>query len=561
MPIVYATQLPEELKRAVAVKFARMWVGSEKYDVPISVWHYLYSKVGAAPTREPRPFRQRVAMQKFGHMMARMLAMTSIAHEQSFLPSVLALANEPGFREAALAFSRAACGVQRFTVPAARNACAFVNQTLWPITTGQLALIPVHLDRADAETRAVMDYREVNFSIDSTLYAHVNPHGVGCNPLYSDRRFPFTVPGACISRPIELTTPVRFVDGGTSGVVWNHAYQSFVLADEFGAEEADEDDEYSDDGDDSDYYDDSDGDEYLLDYHSSGESRRNAVRFQAPAEDDPLKTDTLTLGFEAELNVTGRKRCVVELKEALGRVAIFEHDGSLDGERGFETITGWSTLGTVREWGKAYCEVVSCYDYDTESAGLHITTSALTQTHLARVFGFIFARENSALVRFIAGRGFNGYADNYTFCAGLSGKHTYTPRSIAANVIQRAKSDAFSDARYLAIHPRNSGTSDRYRGTVEWRLFRGTGNVKRMLARLEFVWAVTKFVDPARCNELTAAAFEEALVSDPFLRKHTPNLRAYIATSSASTAPPMPALRALHKRIVDKQARRRPQTA
>lgn len=558
MPIVNTTQLPEELRRSIAVKFARMWVGPDTYDLPISVWRYVYSKVGTVPIREPRPFRQRAAMQKFGHMMARMLAMTSVDHAQSFLPSVLAHANEPGFREAALAFSRAVCGVQRFRYAAAPNACAFVNQTLWPIATDQLALIPVQLDQADTGTWAVMDYRDVNFSIDSTLYAHVNPHGVGCNPLHSDRRFPFTVPGACISRPITLKTPARYVDGGTSGVVWNHAYQSFVLADEFGAEEADEDDEYSDDYYDSDDYDD---DEYLLDYHSSGESRRNAVRFQAPAEDDPLKTDTLTLGFEAELNVTGRKRCVVELKEALGRVAIFEHDGSLNGERGFETITGWSTLGTVREWGKAYCEVVSCYDYDTESAGLHITTSALTQTHLARVFGFIFARENSALVRFIAGRGFNSYADNYTFCAGLSGKHTYTPRSIAANVIQRAKSDAFSNARYLAIHPRNSGTSDRYRGTVEWRLFKGTGNVKRMLARLEFVWAVTKFVDPARCNELTAAAFEEALVSDPFLRKHTPNLRAYIATSNASTAPPMPALRALHKRIVDKQARRRPQTA
>lgn len=297
-----------------------------------------------------------------------------------------------------------------------------------------------------------------------------------------------------------------------------------------------------------DYRSDEDGEDEdgLCEYHSDSSRRHTCVRRHPSMESDALKDDTITLGFEAEIQVPERYSCIKALNadEVLRSVTVLEHDGSLNEEDGFETITGWSTMPTVVEWGERYCNVVSRQGYYTDSAGLHIAVGGLTQLHVARVYGFVFDRGNRPLLRDMAGRDYNSYSTDFYFMKEVKGAGyewerfrtverpaptAFTSRKIAANMAIVAKKSA-SQGRYSALNYRRGGGYD---GTLEWRLFEATGNATRMTARLQFVWAVSKYTDPALCNPLTTDGFLRALVTDPLLRRHTEALREYIVRTAA----------------------------
>jgi hypothetical protein len=262
----------------------------------------------------------------------------------------------------------------------------------------------------------------------------------------------------------------------------------------------------------------------LLDYHSNGTMRCEHVCGHLPMVDDPLKDDPLKLGFEAEVNIESRRRsCLEQLKQVIGEIGVCEHDGSLTPGQGFEFVTGWSTLGTVKSWARAYCDVVNSYDHNFEEAGLHITTSALSALHVARIMGFVFDASNRNLVRHVAGRDYNHFARDYSDIRTRYGAEiAKTQRTVAAHYVKHPR----NHPRYQAINPRSR--DDRYSNTIEWRMFKATVNPRSMQARLEFVWAVTKYCNPLRCETLTVTAFVHALINDHMMRRHTPCLRAYL---------------------------------
>lgn len=293
--------------------------------------------------------------------------------------------------------------------------------------------------------------------------------------------------------------------------------------------------------------DDEDGEDEdgLYDYHSSSSRRRSCVKRHPSMEGDALKDDNITLGFEAEIQVPERYTCVKQLNadDVLRKVTVMEHDGSLSEDDGFETITGWSTMPTVVEWGERYCRVVSRQDYYTDGAGLHIAVGGLSQLHVARVYGFVFDRGNRPLLRDMAGRDYNSYSTDFYFMKEVKDARyewdqfrtverpaptAFTSRKITANMAIVTKKSA-SQGRYSALNYRRA----EYAGTLEWRMFEATGNATRMTARLQFVWAVSKYTDPALCNPLTMDGFLHALVTDPLLRRHTEALREYIVRTEA----------------------------
>lgn len=305
----------------------------------------------------------------------------------------------------------------------------------------------------------------------------------------------------------------------------------------------------SDEFEDEDEDEDEDSRDGLEGYHSSSRQRDRAVRLHESIEGDALKGDRLTLGFEAEIQTTdARREAVAKIKAepVLSQVTVCESDGSLNSSDGFETITGWSTMPTVCDWAERYCNIISGFDYYTDNAGLHIAVGGLTQLHVARVYGFVFDTANRPLLRDMAGRDYNSYAGNFSFQNWKGeGRYGYAEarlgvpvenfkhRRIAANVVSIAKKGPGS-GRYSGLNYRSAG--DRYGGTLEWRLFEATGSSVRLVARLQFVWAVCKYTDPTACNPLTTDDFLAALVHDPYLRRHTKELREYIVRTSQHEA-------------------------
>jgi hypothetical protein len=543
----YFSSLPAELQRVVALRYNA--AGNDAFEVPDRVFEYLNTRatiyIKSLFNRAGRDITRAAGRKCFGTLASWVLALKEPLSAKKMACLVRNCEAMTGFTDSAQTLGSRLLH-RAFSEVQAYNLCALLNQAS---ATSNSYRVVVEYAAGDYRVRPL---NSVPYLLEEGGRVIAVPSAQSARPLdavkfYTRRDVVFELPGSCEEFPLRAPVQPSYVRATHANIYWHSSFNAYVFADEFpkdavGIQGSDEDFEeiYGDDG--------------PLPYHSSGNARAYSVRFHAPFENDPLKNDTLTLGFEAELNIPQRDECIRELHSAIGRVAIFEEDGSLDSSMGFETITGWSTLGTVREWAKRYCAVVSRYDYDVEDAGLHITTSSIPKTHIARVFGFIFADTNRSLVRFIAGRSFNGYARSYKRYVHRDGGSSHTPRAIAADLLARVSNDGFSDMRYLAIHPRSAEEGDSYVGTVEWRLFLATGNSKRMLARLEFVWAVTKFTDPARCNALTTEAFEDALVNDPFIRKHTPNLRKYLATEDR--APALPALRALHSRLVQKETKR-----
>lgn len=291
---------------------------------------------------------------------------------------------------------------------------------------------------------------------------------------------------------------------------------------------------YEDDGESDE---DRENDDGLLEYHSGGPERRKAVRYHEPMDGDALKGDRLTLGFEAEIEIPGRHQAIHEIKSdpVLSSVSILEEDGSLSDRNGFEMVTGWSSLHTVCDWGRRFCEVTSKYDYNVDDAGLHIAAGGLTELHVARIYGFVFDEFNRPLLRDLAGRDYNSYAGRFRFKEYQKygsywrekDSQPHAPlraRKVAAHAAKLVNAGA-SD-RYVALNYR--GDSNDYAGTLEFRLFKGTGNATRMRARLQFVWALCKYTDPLLCNPLTVEGFLRALASDVCLRRHTQTLREYI---------------------------------
>lgn len=291
-----------------------------------------------------------------------------------------------------------------------------------------------------------------------------------------------------------------------------------------------EDDDYDDDEDERNR----DG---LYEYHSSGSHRSKAVAYHKPMDTDSLRDDKLTLGFEAEIQIDGRIRALDKIRadNVLNKVSILEEDGSLDSRTGFEMVTGWSTLHTVCDWSTRFCDIVSEYEYSVENAGLHIAVGGLTELHVARVYGFVFDEANRPLLRDLAGRDYNEYAGKFYF---MNFSHGYwraadrqppcAARKVAANTIKVVQSGE-SSSRYGALNYRKYD----YAGTLEWRMFSATGSATRMQARLQFVWAVCKYVDPLLCNPLTTEGFLKALTKDLHLRRNTQVLRDYIVRSKA----------------------------
>lgn len=160
-----------------------------------------------------------------------------------------------------------------------------------------------------------------------------------------------------------------------------------------------------------------------------------------------------------------------------------KHDGSLDD--GFEVVTHPMTLEYARRFMPNRLRELAnlgMRSHDTSTCGLHvhINRSFLSDTEQHRLGYFVLIQQDK--IKLLARRGNVGYS-KYKDIDG-----TYNNDSIKYN----------SD-RYEALNWQNDYT-------IEFRMFRGTLNVKTYIATLEFVDSVARFVKTVHTEDIRNTA-------------------------------------------------------
>ena len=246
---------------------------------------------------------------------------------------------------------------------------------------------------------------------------------------------------------------------------------------------------------------DRDGDsEYIGDYHSSS---RKLGYLYSPKFDK--ENPRVMLGLELELECDGVPRS--ELAETvIGRIgrtddgsryALCENDGSLD--NGFEIVTAYTGLDMhqVMLQNLFSRPLRGAKSHDTSTCGLHVHVckSTMTVYHAAKLVLFINAPENEKLIRAVARRDSNGFAEIKNKSENKDWLRSAMNRDDSEQALRNLNS-----SRYEALNFYNPRT-------VEFRLFKGSLKYTTVMACLEFARLCWFFSRDTSANNLTTAAF------------------------------------------------------
>jgi hypothetical protein len=256
----------------------------------------------------------------------------------------------------------------------------------------------------------------------------------------------------------------------------------------------------------------------LIDGYHSSRQRGFAVI------DSPwYRLNRRAFGCELEVQVrTGNRDAKAgRIHEALnpggsvGEYCFFERDGSI-GDNGFEIVTQPAGLDVHRE---KFDLILNNLDikrglrsHEGGACGFHVHVGRefLTQGQIYRLQSFLNDVRNEALIRAVARRYSSGY------CA-------YKPE--LAKFTAKNKHDG---GRYEALNVQN-------RGTVEFRIFRGSLRYESIIAALEFCNALLTFCTPGVTSllDFTAVGFKR-FIQLPEHKRETKFLRSYLSLDTES---------------------------
>lgn len=224
----------------------------------------------------------------------------------------------------------------------------------------------------------------------------------------------------------------------------------------------------------------------------------------------------LFMGFELEVEDYGESGNGVNyIKDILGNLAYYKHDGSLDD--GFEIVTHPMTLEYAHQMDWSWLKALRDAGYrswDTSTCGLHVHVDRRAFSGRKHQYAFtLLLMRNKALSYLIAGREGNDYAR--------------FDKSYRLEIPKYMKGKPNDVQRYTAVNVLN-------RATLEVRMFRGSLKRERILAALEYVHSA---VDYSR-DVKTGSESAEYLTSPAFIqwiRRNSakyPNLTQYINDST-----------------------------
>ena len=240
--------------------------------------------------------------------------------------------------------------------------------------------------------------------------------------------------------------------------------------------------------------------EYIGDYHSSS---RKLGYLYSPKFDK--ENPRVMLGLELELECDGVPRS--ELAETvIGRIgrtedgsryALCENDGSLD--NGFEIVTAYTGLdmheGMLKNLFSAPLRGGKSHDTRTCGLHVHVCKSTMTLYHAAKLVLFINAPENEKLVRAIARRDSNAFAEIKNKAENKDWLRGAMNRDDSEQALRN-----LNTSRYEALNFYNPRT-------VEFRLFKGSLKYTTVMACLEFARICWFFSRDTSANNLTTTAF------------------------------------------------------
>ena len=271
---------------------------------------------------------------------------------------------------------------------------------------------------------------------------------------------------------------------------------------------------------------------HIGDYHHSKD-----ILGRIPSQFDDRK-EKIYLGLELEVEHCDERGWDIldpkaeQVLDALGTIrrdgrtytyAVCEEDGSLDDEKGFEIVTGWTGLDVHREQLKFFQNRWrDMMSHDSENCGLHVHVSKgnMTLFHAAKMVIFINDPANGSLTYALARR-----HDDY-------GKTVHS-KAKEFDWLRRAKEEAGTDRGRAVID--NLNESDRYEAlnfqndaTIEFRLFKGSLKYETIIACLEFAYMTWLFCRDTGVRSLTTKHFIEYICL-PEHSKDTRILRKYLA--------------------------------
>ena len=196
--------------------------------------------------------------------------------------------------------------------------------------------------------------------------------------------------------------------------------------------------------------------------------------------------------------------------------AVLKNDGSLGSRRewadGFEIVTAPRGLAEHIRRFKAWEPHDELSSWDTGKCGMHvhISSQAFTAVTLGKFIEFINARDNSSMIKRIAGRVPESDNNASEYCEREGHVHKGNPK---------ATLDGKSLSRYYMVNTGNLSIEENTRlqlhednaqkgiNTIELRIFKGTLSKPRLLAQIEFAHAAVMFCRWTSMRELDEAHF------------------------------------------------------
>ena len=175
-----------------------------------------------------------------------------------------------------------------------------------------------------------------------------------------------------------------------------------------------------------------------------------------------------------------RAKVANELAPTYERFAIAKHDGSL--KNGFEIVTVPMSIDAHAERWKPFLDVAKVSGLSVRATcGMHVHVSRehLTPLHIGKILAFIYNKDHSEFIKLIADRAkpvYNGMARNYVEIENK--KITDVNRHFE---------------RYSALNI----TGDQ---TIEFRLFKSSLDLNRILQNIEFCDALVRLTWPSSAS-------------------------------------------------------------
>ena len=194
------------------------------------------------------------------------------------------------------------------------------------------------------------------------------------------------------------------------------------------------------------------------------------LEFKGKAEDG------LYLGVELEVEVgdrISRLRKGPSIRDIDREFMVLKSDGTLS--NGFEVVTAPASLDVHKEmWPKILSTGTkrNVTSWKTETCGFHVHVSRkpITPLTLGKILVFVNSHKTRQEIVDLAGR------EN----------HFHPSRNKCYAVMQEKKVTEVPPDRYQAVNTTNANT-------IEFRIFKGTLDVKHVLANIEFVDAVVRW--------------------------------------------------------------------